>query len=256
MLDVFCGRHFMRSRCAALFLAVMPLLAWAQSPAQPAQAVVVEPYIYRASFVQAAPGKLVELIAAYKEHFAALGQTPLWMRHSQGDRWDLLILEPMISYASYYSRERIAARDKQDPGWESRRKPLVAWEEDVFVAGPPAESVRKDFADAGLFHVEIFHALPDQQHELLRERRMENVYARAIGQPENLVFVRDQGASWDIFTVGCFRDLKHYAASADVPPEKSQAAAKAAGFDSPAAIGPYLRQFIADHHDTLAVAVR
>ncbi len=66
----------------------------------------------------------------------------------------------------------------------------------------------------------------------------------------------DQGAAWDVFTVGCFRSLKHYAASADVPPETSAAAAKSAGFDSAAAIGPYLRQFIADHHDTLAVAIR
>jgi len=68
--------------------------------------------------------------------------------------------------------------------------------------------------------------------------------------------VRDQGAEWDGFTSGCFRDLKHYAQSADVPREAAEAAAKAAGFDSPASIGPYLRRFISDHHDTLAVAIR
>ncbi len=84
---------------------------------------------------------------------------------------------------------------------------------------------------------------------------MENAYARAVKQPENFIFVRDQGASWDVFTIGCFRDLKHYAESADVPKDTADAAAKAAGFDSAAAIGPYLRRFIADHHDTLAVAI-
>jgi hypothetical protein len=227
------------------------LLCCSLVPAQPK----LSP-LYRASLVQAAPGKLVDLIAAYQQHFARAGQTPLWMRHSQGDRWDLLILEPMGSYSEYFSAERMASRERQDPGWEQRRKPLVAWEEDVFVTGAAEADVRKAFSGAGFFHVEMFRALAGRQSDLLREREMENAYSKAIGQPENLIFVRDQGASWDSFTIGCFRDLKHYASSADVPAERTQAAAKSAGFESPAAIGPYLRQFIADHHDTLAVAIR
>jgi hypothetical protein len=227
----------------------------ATAAAQPG-VVQMAPQLYRASLVQAAPGKLVDVISAYKEHFAKAGETPLWMRHSQGDRWDLLILEPMISYQSFYSPDRVAARAQKDAGWEQRRKPLVAWQEDVFVYGPQEADLRKAFADSGFFHVEMFRELPGRHAELVREREMENAYARSIGQPENFIFTRDQGASWDVFTIGCFRDLKHYASSADVPPEKAQAAAKTAGFDSSAAIGPYLRQFIADHHDTLAVAVK
>jgi len=53
-----------------------------------------------------------------------------------------------------------------------------------------------------------------------------------------------------------FRDLKHYASSADVTPEAQAAAAKSAGFASASDIGPYLRRFIRLHHDTLAVAVK
>lgn len=210
--------------------------------------------LYRASLVQAAPGKLVELIDLYKAH--AGPQAPLWMRHSQGDRWDLLILTPIGSYSDYYRADAIKARQQQDAGWESRRKPLVAWEEDVFVYGPPEATLRKTFADSGFFHVEMFRSLPGTRAELIKEREMENVYARAVKQPDNFIFVRDQGASWDVFTIGCFRNLKHYAESADVPPEAAAAAAKTAGFDSPAAIGPYLRRLISDHHDTLAVAIR
>lgn len=213
-----------------------------------------QPFLYRASLVQAAPGRLVELIDLYKAR--AGQQPPLWMRHSQGDRWDLLILTPMGSYADYYRADAIRARQQQDEGWEQRRKPLVAWEEDVFVYGPPEATLRKTFADSGFFHVEMFRSLPGMRAELIKEREMENAYARAIKQPDNFIFVRDQGASWDVFTIGCFRNLKHYAESADVPPETAAAAAKAAGFDSPAAIGPYLRRFISDHHDTLAVAIR
>ena len=71
-----------------------------------------------------------------------------------------------------------------------------------------------------------------------------------------VIFVRDGGAPWDLFTIGAYRDLKHYAESADVPPAKSEEAARAAGFDGAKGIGPYLRTLISLHHDTLAVAVR
>lgn len=241
-----------------LFVVLCVLLMGGEATPQSKQreAVVVYPPLYRASLVQAAPGRLTDLISAYKQHFAATGETPLWMRHSQGDRWDLLILEPMVSYTAYYAPDRWDARKRQDAGWEQRRKPMVAWEEDVFVYGPAEADLKKAFSESGFFHVEMFRALAGKRAELLREREMENAYSKAIGQPENFIFVRDMGASWDVFTIGCFRDIKHYASSADVPPEKTQAAAKTAGFDSPAAIGPYLRQFIADHHDTLAVAIK
>jgi hypothetical protein len=102
----------------------------------------------------------------------------------------------------------------------------------------------------------MFRQLPGMRNELIKEREMENAYSRAVKQPDNFIFLRDQGASWDVFTIGCFRDLKHYAQSADVPKEAADAAAKAAGFESPASIGPYLRRFISDHHDTLAVSIK
>lgn len=214
-------------------------LTFAQQPSQ----------LYRASLVQAAPGKLVQLIDLYKQHMTSIPM-PLWMRHSQGDRWDLLLLTPL---AGYDALEKIRHDER---AWDERRRPLVAWEEDSYVFGPPPAEIRKAFADSAFFHVEMFRALPGQISPLMKEREMENAYARAIKQPENFIFVRDQGASWDVFTIGCFRDLKHYAQSADVPKETAEAAAKSAGFDSAASIGPYLRRFISDHHDTLAVAIK
>ena len=79
-------------------------------------AAVPPAYLYRASLVQAAPGKLLELIDLYKTLRAAASENgdepPLWMRHSQGDRWDLLLLFPMGSHAAYYSPERIAKRER------------------------------------------------------------------------------------------------------------------------------------------------
>jgi hypothetical protein len=220
-----------------------------------------EKYLYKSSLTQAAPGKLLELIDVYKSMWSAQAkiageEAPLWMRHSQGDRWDLLILYPIGNYSEYYLAERRAAREKALEPWREKLLQDIAWQEDVFVYGPPLDEVRKAFSGAGFFHVEMFQALPGRQAGLYHEREMENAYARAIKEPENLIFVRDQGAAWDIFTIGCFRNLKHYAESADVSAQDQESAAKAAGFESASQVGPYLRTFIALHHDTLAVAVK
>lgn len=218
------------------------------------------PYLYKVTLVQAAPGKLTDLIEIYKTRATALqaggDEAPLWMRHSQGDHWDLMILYPMGSYAQYYQPERVSKRAKAEQPTSEAMKENIAWQEDLFAYGPPLEALRKAFADGGFFHVEMFVALPGLFQQLYREREMENAYSRALKEPENFIFVRDQGAPWDIFTIGVYRDLKHYAASADVPAQEQQAAAKAAGFDSPSQIGPYLRRFIREHHDTLAVAIK
>lgn len=217
-------------------------------------------YLYKVSLVQAAPEKLPDLIELYKTHFAELksagDEPPLWMRHSQGDHWDLMILYPMDSYTEYYQTERVAKRGKVDLRVAVLMPQLIAWQEDLFVYGPPVTELRKAFGAGGFFHVEMFISLPGKFAGLYKEREMENAYARALKEPENFIFVRDQGAAWDLFTIGVFRDLKHYAESADVPAKEQQAAAKAAGFESPSQIGPYLRQFIREHHDTLAVGVK
>jgi len=218
-------------------------------------------YLYKASLVQAAPGKLLDLLDAYKKIFAeetsGTGDAaPLWMRHSQGDRWDLLILFPMGSYSDYYKPDRSTKRDAVYAPWRERLKNDIAWQEDVFVYGPPFDDLRNAFAAAGLFHVEMFQSLPGKQDELKRQREMENAFSRAVKSPENFIFIRDQGAAWDVFTIGCFENLKHYAQVADVPPAEADAAAKSAGFDSVAQIGPYLRSSIALHRDTLAVAIK
>ena len=220
------------------------------------------PYLYKVSLVQAAPGKLVELIDLYKaralEMKEAGDELPLWMRHSQGDHWDLMILFPMGSYADFYQPERIAKRTRADQTakLDDKIKENIAWQEDLFAYGPALADVRKAFAGGAFFHVEMFVSLPGKFADLYKEREMENAYSKALKQPENFIFVRDQGAAWDIFTIGVFRDLKHYAESADALPKDQEAAARAAGFEAPGQIGPYLRRFIREHHDTLAVAIK
>jgi hypothetical protein len=217
-------------------------------------------YLYDAKFVQAAPGKIMALIDLYKARmtsYTSMGdEPPLWIRHSQGDKWDLMLLFPMGSYGEYYRPERVSKREGEARVFSDKLKQFVAWQEDLFVYGPPLGDLRGAFSKGAFFHLEIFHSLAGRQADLFKEREMENVYQRTLGRPENFIFVRDQGASWDLFTLGVYRDLKHYAESVDIPAAAQDAAAKKAGFESSSRIGPYLRELIADHHDTLAVAVK
>jgi hypothetical protein len=221
-------------QCWVAPLAAVVLLASlaAVGPAAPAASPMRGDVLYRATLLRAAPGRLLDLVAALR------GKAPWIFRHSQGDHWDLMLLAPAGSDAPVAAEET-----------------LVAWQEDELVRGPDLAAL-PGFAEAGFVHIEMFHALAGKRAELLRQREMENAYLATLGQPQNAIFVRETGASWDAFTIGAYRNLKHYAEAQDNPADKDEAAARGAGFASRSSIGPYLRTLIQDHHDTLAVPVR
>lgn len=235
-----------------LFLLLIATSAAAQS----------QPYLYRTTLLQAAPGRLLWLVDYLKQRNTVeqnAGEQPSWiLRHSQGDMWDLLLLTPIGSYHEYFSPSR---KEKREAAMRAALLTFlatdsIAWQEDVFVWGPPLEEVRSAMWAGNFHHVEMFIALPQMYAELLRQRRMENTYLKELNRPQNLIFRRDMGAAWDCYTIGTYRDLKHYAESADIPPERQDNAARGAGFPSASQIGPYLRTLIRSHHDTLATAVR
>lgn len=234
--------------------------AFTSVPPTPADAPV---YLCKVTLVRAAPGKLLDLITLQRNHmpaYAARGDAPpFWMRHSQGDQWDLMLLFPMESYAAYYHPDRLAQRKAKaadEAAFHAAWQRLVAWEEDLFAYGPALNVMQQGFATASFYHVEMFQALPGLHARLYEQREMENAYYDVLGRPGNTIFVRDQGAAWDVFTLGFYRDIKHFAESADIPMEDEERAAKAAGFENVSAISPYLRSLILEHHDTLAVAIR
>lgn len=193
---------------------------------------------YRMTLLRAAPGRLLDLVAALRS--SGVVSRSLLLRHAQGDHWDLMLLTP------------------SEPG--ARLEPvaeeaLVSWQEDEIVRGPDLAKL-EPFQGATLIHAEMFHALAGKRAELVKEREMENAYLRALGRPTNAIFVRGSGASWDTFTLGPYRSWKHYAERDDIPREKSAEAAKAAGFQSEEHIGPYLRSLLLDHHDSLLTRVK
>src|SRR3546814_11322058 len=74
------------------------------------------PELYRVSTLRAAPGALLDVLALYADaaaagHWQGLDEAePMLIRHAQGDQWDLLVLQPIGSYAEYYARKRVAQR--------------------------------------------------------------------------------------------------------------------------------------------------
>jgi len=220
-------------------------------------------HLYRVLTVRAAPGRLLDLIDLYKEQrgiLEAAGDGEMfWMRHSQGDQWDLLLMFPMGSFAEYYSAARVRAR-AQRRGTSGRtgteiQKAIDAastWREELYARGPGVDVLKERFEGAGLFHVEMFIALPDKREELLEQRNMENAYYRTLDRDENLIFVREAGAAWDLFTLGFYDDLEDFARAGDLPAEDKERAAREAGFEAANLIGTYLRSLMLRHNDTLA----
>lgn len=223
--------------------------------------------LYEVVLLRAAPGQLLPLIDQLRDRMTVYDDggdpRPAIVRHSQGDHWDLMLLRFIGSLEEYYATERIQRRAAaearsglSDAEFKERLQRFTAWREETLFAGPPLEEVAPQFRDAGFFHVEMFVALPGRRAELIREREMENEYLRLLEQPENAIFVKRHGGSWDSMTIGFYRDMKHFAERSDIPDDRAEAAALAAGFEGADRIGTYLRTLIARHNDTLGTPVR
>lgn len=225
-------------------------------------------YLYRVLTVRAAPGDLLELMDLFDEQREVLqgagDEDFFWMRHSQGDQWDLMLMFPMGSFAEYYAADRVRARSegRTAAGRTGSELQLAidaasSFREELFARGPDPEAVTRRYAGAGLFHIEMFVALHDKREELLNQRRMENTYYRELDRDVNMIFVREAGAGWDLFTLGFYENLQVFAAGGTLAtPEEQDRAAKAAGFEASNRIGTYLRSLMLRHNDTLAGAVR
>jgi hypothetical protein len=174
-----------------------------------------------------------------------------------------MMLYPMESYTEYYSKDKIASRTQAQANsslsqMEFRKKfqECSSWHEDILVKGPPLTIVENVFKGTSFYHCEIFIALPGKHAELFKQREMENTYLMNIGRTQNLIFTRDQGAAWDLFTLGCYIDMNQWAAGSDMPKEKRDVVAIEAGFEGTDQIGPYMRTLILLHRDTIGVAIK
>jgi hypothetical protein len=219
-------------------------------------------YLYRFMMLQAGPGRLADLIDLFRSRAPVIvaggDEKPYIVRHSQGDHWDILVIQPCGTMSDFYGLERIARREAaaEAAGLSSAEftrllKEMLLWHEDLYVFGPPVEVFREFVKDAGLAHFEMIRSLPGKFEGLVEERRMENAFNRERGRGQTLIFTRDQGADWDVVTLGVYRNWRQYAESELIPREVSEAAARKAGFADAGSVGNYMRTLMSTHRDTL-----
>lgn len=242
------------------FLAVLPALASAQVEVPP------RPELYKFVMIQAAPGKLPDLLAAYRDRAPVMAvngdDAPIVVRHSQGDRWDLLVIYPIGTFTTFYSAERMARRDAAgkasgvtNAAFQERLYQFIAWHEDVFVWGPPLTELRAYVQGKTVAHIEMMQAMAGQHEALTRQRHMESAFNINRGRPRMLVFTHQEGAAWDVITLVGWNDWRQYGEAQMMAPDVSEAAAKKAGFASTDAVGVAMRSLINTHHDTLGIFV-
>ena len=192
---------------------------------------------YRVTTLRASPGQfeaLLRLASRYRDE--RQGEVIL-MRHSQGDQWDLMLLEPAGANA-------VAGKDFSS---------LVDFQHNFLAdSASPWADVKKSAATAGLYHIEMFHALAGKKAGLIDQRHRENRYLMNTGQTTNTVFVTTFGSDVDVFTVGFHADMNAFAKGPTVSDEQAEDVAKQAGFKDRADLGFYLRSLLISHHDTLA----
>ena len=223
--------------------------------------VQAQDQLYKVSLLRAKPGSLLELIELVKSDIANFEsfQTsrPYLLRHSQGDHWDLMLIYPIQELDLYFSREMVTKRSQSktlEKNYGEDFFDLVSFQEEAIVNGPSLKEFAGAFENFNLFHIEIFTAIAGKQEELLKQRRDENVFYAGIDHRPNFIFTRVFGPSWDIFTIGWYKDL-HDFAGPEVSFETEDQSAKDAGFKGVNYIGSYLRSLISEHHDTLAYKI-
>jgi hypothetical protein len=195
---------------------------------------------FRVTTLRAAPGLLQQLIEAVTAYRSEQRGRVIAMRHSQGDHWDLMLLEPA------------GANLMDQPDFSS----LADFQLTFYAeSGASFKGIQHQAESAGLYHVEMFEALAGKRDALLDQRTRENQYLADTGQTVNVVFSTLVGSDVDVFTVGFHQDWAAFAAGPRVPVEEAETAAKEAGFRSREDIGLYLRSLLTGHQDTFAVPV-
>jgi hypothetical protein len=192
---------------------------------------------YRITLLRAAPGNLEQLIEQVKDYRTDQKDELTIMRHSQGDHWDLMILEP----AGKMPTSMVDFRTLSDFQHSFLAQSETPW-----------STIKSDALKSKTYHIEMFHAVHGKADALLEQRRMENAYLAATQQQTNVIFETTFGSDVDSFTVGFHKDLSSFANTPDLPKETFEQAAKDAGFKDRADLSFYLRKLLVSHHDTLA----
>ncbi|HYX68192.1 MAG TPA: hypothetical protein VE825_03590 [Terriglobales bacterium] len=240
------------NKTGVLLLFLLGSVAWGQQPPRE---------LYRVHFFKAAPGKLPDLIDAYKNYPAPDASTPRPMvfRHSEGADWDLMVIYPLGAQASMTANP--APLPDSMRAFRDRVMADYAWHVDTYASGPPLAEVQKalnaprDYSDSSasssaVYEVEQFVALPGQ-HDALGQFLVRDV--AASGAAGGLRFDHVMGDAWDFLLILRYNSWQDLAAVEAGSP--ADALARTQGFANSEAIGLELRQHISAHQDTIASRV-
>lgn len=216
---------------------LVAIFGWSVSFDAAAQTAQSE--LYHIHFVKAAPGKLMELIEAYKAwpppDKSQPQVNPLILRHRQGAEWDILVITPMGTEVTLSA----AAPPPEIQKGNEQLATISEWHGDTFVVGPAWETVRQalvpDAAAEGIVYlVSDYRAMPGHRPQL-----RQNLEEPNPGTNGDVLFTHMEGAPWNYLLVSRY------------PSWASLGAPAPAGQDQ----GVPIRDHLAVHHDTLAMYV-
>jgi hypothetical protein len=228
----------MKKKIGVLFLLLAGSLVWTQQPPRE---------LYRVHFFKAAPGRLPDLIEAYRNYPAPDAATPRPMvfRHLEGDDWDLMVIYPLGAQASMTANP--APLSDATKSFRDR-----------VMSGPPLAEVQKALTapreysenaapSTAVYEVEQFVALPGR-HDFLGSFLERDAAASGAAGTVRLEHV--MGDAWDYLLILRYNSWQELGAAESG--SAADALARAQGFASAEAVGLELRQHISAHHDTIA----
>lgn len=229
---------YIRNGLSVVIMILLSLTIAVAQESQPAQALE----LYHIHVVNAAPGKLTELIDAYKNapgpEAGEPQVKPIILRHAQGGEWDLIVITPLGKQTTITA----SAPTKAVQEYNQRLAPLSSWHGDTFAVGPAWAIVQKALVPAkgeSIYQVTDYRSLPGHRTQL-RE-----VLDRTALAGQSVLFAHVEGAPWNFLNITRYNSWAELGA----PPQQ------AAGATTPQETGLALRNHMAVHHDTIATYV-
>ncbi len=234
-----------------LFLFWLAPLFAQQQPSAPRE-------LYRIHFFKAAPGKLPDLLEAYRTAPVPDNVTPRPMvfHHQAGNDWDVMVIYPLGAKASLDANPPPLPEAIRK--FRERVMSDYAWHTDTYASGPPLFEVQKALAvpqgaegSGGLYLVTDYMAIAGHYAAFNDLLKREMAAARSAG---SVRFDHVQGDSWDFLVMYRYASWEEYAAAESDP--QADDAARRQGFADAADIGLQLRQHMSAHHDNFVSRVQ
>jgi len=133
-------------------------------------AITTAEALYRITLLRATPGSLATLIKQTSDYKSKQNDNVSIMRHSQGDHWDLMLLEP----AGKNPLDMYDFRNYADFQHSFLAKSKAEWHQ-----------LNEKTKIRGMFHIEMFHALHGKADELLKQRKTNVIFYVATQTNKN-----------------------------------------------------------------------